>query len=111
MSLFTLAEVADQLRVSERTVRREIADGKLKAVSVRKAVRVREADLADYLAQAALCPSAKSATAGKFDSALAVANALSGLSLRAPVAPTRSRSSIRSAARRSTLKLVADPTP
>lgn len=47
--LLTIPEVADILKVSERTVKREIDDGHLKAVKARKSDRVRQSDLEDYV--------------------------------------------------------------
>jgi excisionase family DNA binding protein len=48
-SLLTLEEVAQRLNVSVATVRRLINDGALKAVRVRFQLRVRPADLDDYV--------------------------------------------------------------
>lgn len=107
--MLTLRDAARALQVSERTLRREIADGRLRAVRLRSLYRIRPEDLATYLAEHAACPSATSATAGKFDCVLAVADALSGHFRQAPPAPTRAPSKIRSAARRSTLRLVGGP--
>ena len=45
----TLAQTADELGVVERTVRRLIADKKLRALKVGRAIRVRRADLDDYI--------------------------------------------------------------
>lgn len=108
--MLTVADAAAALHVSERTVRREIADGRLPAIRLRSLYRIRPEDLQSYLAaQPAACPSATSATAGKFDSVSAVADALSAHYRQAPPAPTRAPSKIRSAARKSTLRLVAAP--
>ena len=45
----TLAQTADELGVVERTVRRLIAGKKLRALKVGRAIRVRRADLDDYI--------------------------------------------------------------
>ena len=45
----TLAQTADELGVVERTVRRLIADKKMRAVKVGRVIRVRRADLDDYI--------------------------------------------------------------
>ena len=52
--LMTVAEVAYQLQVSNRTVRRQIASQELKVVRIGKAVRVRPADLLAFVTAAAL---------------------------------------------------------
>ncbi|HQR23124.1 MAG TPA: excisionase family DNA-binding protein [Burkholderiaceae bacterium] len=110
--MLTLRQVAERLHVSERTVRREIADGRLRAVKLRSLYRIRPEDLQAYLAaQPAACPSATSATDGKSDCALAVADALSRHYRQAPPEPTRAPSKIRSAARKSILRLVGSPPP
>jgi excisionase family DNA binding protein len=51
MALLTPAEVADRLRVSKRTVRRWVNDGKLQAVTLPSGhVRIEEADLEALMA-------------------------------------------------------------
>ena len=52
--LMTVAEVANHLQVSIRTVRRLITAQELTVVRVGKAVRVRPADLLAYVTAAAL---------------------------------------------------------
>lgn len=47
--LLTLPEVADTLRVSVKTVRRLIDEGKINSIKVRGAVRVWLSDLMAYL--------------------------------------------------------------
>lgn len=47
--LLTLDEVADRLRVGERTVRRYTADGRLPTVKLGAAVRVHSEDLAAFV--------------------------------------------------------------
>jgi excisionase family DNA binding protein len=109
--MLTIAAAARQLAVSERTLRREIADGRLPAVRVRSMYRIRPEDLAAYLARLPACRSEEKATDGKFACVSAVADALSAHYRQAPAVPTRGPSKIRSAARRSTLRLVADLPP
>lgn len=46
----TLDQVAEHLQCSVRTVRREIVDGRLRAVRIRQLLRIDPADLADYIA-------------------------------------------------------------
>lgn len=48
--LLTLAEAADQLHVSERTVQRIIGRGELAIVRIGRQIRVRQADLDAYVA-------------------------------------------------------------
>ena len=47
--LWTVAEVADHMRVSNMTVYRLIKGGQLPAIRVGKNYRIRGSDLADYL--------------------------------------------------------------
>lgn len=49
--LLTIPEVAELLKTSERTVKREIDDGNLKAIRVRRSERVRKSDLESYVNQ------------------------------------------------------------
>ena len=53
-SLLTVAEVAELLRVSNMTVYRLIKAGDLPALRVGKNYRIREADLATFLAEGAV---------------------------------------------------------
>ena len=48
--LLTVAEVAAALQISERAVRRWIAEGRLPAVHLGRAVRIRPVDLAQLIA-------------------------------------------------------------
>lgn len=48
-ALYTVAEVADYLRVSEMTVYRLIAAGDLGATKIGRGWRIRANDLADYV--------------------------------------------------------------
>jgi excisionase family DNA binding protein len=56
--LMSIGQVADHLAVSEKTVRRLIADRQLPSHRVRGQVRVSEADLAAYLARSRIYPGA-----------------------------------------------------
>jgi len=47
--ILTIAQAAERLQVSQQTIRREIADGRLAAVSIRRLWRIREAALREYL--------------------------------------------------------------
>jgi excisionase family DNA binding protein len=47
---FTIAEIAEQLRVSERTVSRHIARGELKSHKIGAAVRISEEDFRAFIA-------------------------------------------------------------
>jgi excisionase family DNA binding protein len=108
VTLLLLREAAAELRVSVRTVEREIADGKLAAVMVRRRRLVARAELDRYIAaQEIPCQSVKLASAGRFASASAVARVLSEHCRPAQPEPTRRRSKLWSAASRSTLRLVA----
>src|SRR5690606_23090380 len=98
LMLLTVRETAERLRVSARTVEREIAAGRLACVRVRSRRRVDEADLAAYISQSrrAECLSGSTADAGRCASASEVVAALNALCPSAPAAPTRSRSKLRS---------------
>lgn len=53
----TVAQAADELAVTERFIRRLIADGQLRAVKVgARVVRIRRADLEDLLRPARVIP-------------------------------------------------------
>lgn len=47
--LLTLDEVAERLQVSRRTVQRHIKAGKLVAIKMNRAVRVRHSDLEKFI--------------------------------------------------------------
>ena len=47
--MLTVQEIADRLRVEHKTVRSLIAKGKLRAVRLGRALRIREADFEDFL--------------------------------------------------------------
>ncbi len=49
LDLLTFRETAERLRLSEETVKRLVRDGRLSAVSVGRARRVRPADLAAFI--------------------------------------------------------------
>ena len=46
----TIEDVAKRLSVSDQSVRKEIQDGKLRAIMIRSAIRVPESALAEYIA-------------------------------------------------------------
>ncbi len=48
-AFLTVAEVADQLRVSERSVRRWIKERELKVYRLGRAIRISEGDLRSFL--------------------------------------------------------------
>ncbi|MCO5121292.1 MAG: helix-turn-helix domain-containing protein [Burkholderiaceae bacterium] len=61
----TVAEAAKRIGVSTSTVRREIADGRLRATKIRRLVRVDSEEITRYLAQqqeTMPCPSASAGT-------------------------------------------------
>ena len=49
MTLLTIQEAADRLRVSQRTLRREIADGRLAFVKLRSRVLIEPSELDRYI--------------------------------------------------------------
>jgi excisionase family DNA binding protein len=108
-NLLTLAEAAQRLRVSVRTLEREARDGRLALVRIRSVRLVAPAELDRYIAaqEERSCQSAVSASVGKSASALAVVDALSALFPAARSTPTPGRSKLRSSARPSTLRLAA----
>jgi excisionase family DNA binding protein len=61
--MLTIQEAADRLRVSVRTVEREIAAGKLRAFKVRRLTRIPEPELQGYISRA--CLSANVPTTGR----------------------------------------------
>ena len=103
----TLAEAAQRLRVSVRTLEREVRDARLTLVRIRSLRLVAPAELDRYIAarEETGCRSAGQETAGRSASELAVACVLNELSRQAAPRPTRGRSKLRSAARISTLRL------
>ena len=50
--IYAVPEVAEFLKVNDRTVLRLIAEGELKSIKVRSLVRVLHDDLVDYLSNA-----------------------------------------------------------
>lgn len=106
MSLLTIAEAADKLRVSVRTLEREALDGRLAIVRVRSRRLVDSAELERYVAAQTVCQSGGRETAGKYASVLAAARAWKNAYLQVPPAPTRSRSKMRSGASKSRMQLV-----
>lgn len=109
--LLTLKEAASRCRVSAKTLLREAADGRLTIVRIRSRQLVEPAELDRYIAASRECPSAAKATAGKCESAQALASALSNAFRPAPPAPTRRRSKWLSDAASSPLRLVESTTP
>jgi excisionase family DNA binding protein len=49
--LYSVAHMADQLGVSQKTVRRMIADGRLPACRIGRQLRISEHDLAAFIAR------------------------------------------------------------
>lgn len=47
--MYTMHSLASMLQVSTRTLRREIEAGKLRSIRVRGSVRIKKADVHDYL--------------------------------------------------------------
>jgi excisionase family DNA binding protein len=94
--LLTLSDAATRLGVSRKTVEREIADGRLAIVRVRRARKIAPAELDRYIA-AQTCHSASTAIDGRCASAWAAADALSAAFRLAQPAPTRRRSKLVSA--------------
>jgi excisionase family DNA binding protein len=105
--VLTIAEAAERLRVSVRTLTREAAEGRLGIIRIRRRLFVKPAELDRYLTA---CQSVSTETAGKSASDLALVAALSRHYRPAPPEPTRSRSGIRSAARISTHLRAVSPT-
>jgi len=90
MNVLTIAEVAAHLRVSDRTVKREIAAGELKAIRIRGCIRIAPSDLDTYLHKRRItpsCPSDVTAKAGR-----RVSGTL-GVRLKELLGPGRTRSS------------------
>lgn len=107
-ALLTLAEAAQHLRVSLRTVEREAAQGHLAVVRIRSRRMIAPAELTRYIAahQAPACQSANEAIDTKCASASAAVNVLNAHFRQAQPSPTRARSKSRLAAPASTLRLV-----
>ena len=51
IKLYTVNELAQVLKVSVRTLRREMEEGELKYIKIRGRVRIREEDVHSYLQQ------------------------------------------------------------
>ncbi len=47
--MYTIKEIKDDLKVSDRTVRRWIADGKLKAIKIQGVVRIEDEEYKRFL--------------------------------------------------------------
>ena len=54
IKLYTVNELAQLLKVSVRTLRREMEEGELKYIKIRGRVRIREEDVHAYLQQKGL---------------------------------------------------------
>lgn len=110
--LLTVAEAAERLRVSARTVEREIAAGRLACVRVRSRRLVDDADLTAYISASReqTCRSESAETDSRSEYASVVAAALSGRCLPVRSVSTRSRSKLRSGAGTSTRSPAEAPT-
>lgn len=99
--LLTIAEAADRLRVSVRTIEREARDGRIAIVRIRSIRLVAPAELERYIAAQTEIqnPSAASATAGRSASDSVLATVSREFFRPRPVATTRGRSRLRSAVR------------
>ena len=108
MTLLLLSEAAIELRVSVRTLEREIRAGKLACVMIRRRRLLARAELDRYIAasQEIQCPSEKSACDGKSEYLRATVSVLNEHCRAEQPVPTRRRSKLWSAASRSTLRLV-----
>ena len=51
IKLYTVSELAQILKVSVRTLRREMEEGELRYIKIRERVRIREEDVHAYLQQ------------------------------------------------------------
>lgn len=100
MSALSLDAVAVELGVCVRTVRREIAAGKLAAFRVRRVLRVDGDEFARY--RSTLCLSASEEIGGKSASPSAMADDLNARCRPAPAAATRSTRKLTFGASRST---------
>jgi excisionase family DNA binding protein len=109
--LIPFKDAAARCGVSVRTLEREVIEGKLAIHRIRSVRLVAPAELERYIAatQEPQCPSAKSAAVIKSASASEVVSVLNAHFRQAPPVTTRGRSKLRSAARRSTLRLVGNP--
>lgn len=88
MAAMSLRAAADLLGVSVRTIRRDIADGRLKALRVRSVLRVDGDEFVRYRRE--LCLSANVVTAGKSGLPLATVDDLNARCRAVQPAPTRS---------------------
>jgi excisionase family DNA binding protein len=105
----TLAQVAEHLQCSDRTVRREIAAGRLAAIRIRGMLRVAPDDLAVYLSRSkteTAWPSESEPTDTRSESRSLADSVLSALCPPALPEPTHGRSKLRSFAARSKMRVV-----
>ena len=111
--MHTLTTCAQRLACSERTVRREIAAGRLIAVRVRGLIRVTESALLAYieaLPPEPACPSVDCRPADIRSELLSVADSVLNARFRPALPkPTRGRSKMHYSAERSTLRLAENP--
>ena len=47
--MYTIKEIVEELKVSDRTVRRWIADGKLKSIKIQGVVRIKDEEYKRFL--------------------------------------------------------------
>jgi len=106
--LMTLENAARHLQVSQRSVRREIAQGKLTAIRVRSKLRIRFEDLQAYLEaqKEQPCPSVNVRTATKSELVSVVDKESRRLSRQAQPAPKRERSKLHLLVAKSSLRLI-----
>lgn len=111
--MFTVAEAAYILRVSPRTLEREISAGRLAVVRVRRSRRIEPEELRRYIAtgRQVACRSENVETSGRSGSHSAVADALNDLCQVVLLDMTRARSKRGSSGRGSRLRLVTPTTP
>jgi excisionase family DNA binding protein len=64
IKLYTVNELAQVLKVSVRTLRREMDEGELKFIKIRGRIRIREEDVQAYLAQKGIAEIRPEAHAG-----------------------------------------------
>ena len=64
IKLYTVNELAQVLKVSVRTLRREMDEGELKFIKIRGRIRIREEDVQAYLTQKGIADIQPEARAG-----------------------------------------------
>lgn len=107
--MLTLSDCAAALQVSERTVRREIAAGRLATVRIRGLIRVRQSALSEYIDRLPSEQTCQSESSPPVDIRSELLSALAAESAArcrpALPEPTRGRSKMHSSAERSMLRL------